>query len=76
MTNHTELWLIGFILLGSVLLAVAAWQYFSPSGSPGLIVDEPDRDVSDYSAGQTTLLTFMFHNRSRRAVQVLGLEPC
>ncbi|HTU88753.1 MAG TPA: hypothetical protein VMF69_01535 [Gemmataceae bacterium] len=71
-----RLWAIGLILFGLGLLAAAAWQYFGPEDGPGLIVDEPERAVSGCSVGQTKAITFSFHNRSRRPVQVIGLAPC
>lgn len=70
------LWNIGLILFGLGLLAVAAWHYFSPDDGPGLIFEGPDREVSDCTAGQTTVISFPFHNRAHRPVQIIGLAPC
>lgn len=64
------------ILLGLTALAGAAWQYFSPPDGPGLLVDEPNREITECSAGQTTLIAFPFHNRTSHPVQIIGLAPC
>lgn len=69
-------WVSGLILLGLMLLAMAAWQYFSPFDGPGLIVEGPDREIPDYFAGQTTVITFPFHNRATHPVKIIGLAPC
>ncbi len=58
------------------LLGTAAWQYFGPEEAPGLSVDEPEREISGCSVGQTTTITFSFHNRARHPVQIIGLAPC
>jgi hypothetical protein len=71
-----RLWTLGLLLCGLAMLAVAAWQYFSPADGPGLIVEGPDREISDCSVGRTTVVTFLLHNRGRRPVQVIGLAPC
>lgn len=64
------------LLCGLGTLGAAAWQYFAPEEGPGLIADDPEREISGCSPGQTTALTFAFHNRSSRAVQIVGLAPC
>lgn len=73
---RARLWNIGLTLFGLGLLAVAAWQYFGPDDGPGLTVDEPEREISGCWAGQTEEITFAFHNRGRRPVQIIGLENC
>lgn len=73
---HSRLWAVGFLLCGLVLLGTAAWQYFGPEDGPGLIVDEPERVISGCSIGQTSTVTFAFHNRARHPVQIVGLAPC
>lgn len=65
-----------FLLCGLGMLGAAAWQYFGPEEGPGLIADDPEREISNCSPGQITTLTFAFHNRSRHAVQIIGLAPC
>lgn len=76
MNMRTRLSGISLFMCGLGLLAVAAWQYFGPADGPGLIVDEPEREVAHCSVGQTRALTFSFHNRTRHPVQVIGLAPC
>lgn len=73
---HDRLWAIVLLLCGLGLLGVAAWQYFGPENGPGLIVDEPEREVSGFTVGQTKTITFSFHNRTRHPVQIIGLAPC
>jgi hypothetical protein len=73
---RARLWAIGFLMCGLGLLSAAAWQYFSPEDGPGLVVDEPEREISGCSVGQTSALTFAFHNRARHPVQIIGLAPC
>lgn len=67
---------IALVLCGLGLFSVASWQYFTPDDGPGLTVDEPEREISGCSAGQTKEITFAFRNRSRHPVQVLGLADC
>jgi hypothetical protein len=76
MNMSAEIWFIGLILVGFGLLTAGVWLYIFSSNAPNLVVEGRDREVSDCSSGQTTVLAFPFHNRSRRAVQVLGLAPC
>lgn len=76
MTMYARLCTIGLILLGLTALAGAAWQYFLPDDGPGLIVEGPNREISDCSASQTTVIAFPFHNRSRHPVQIIGLATC
>jgi hypothetical protein len=76
MKMRTGIWASGLILFGLGLLAVAAWQYFSPDDGPGLTVDETEREISDCSVGQTKVITFPLHNRARHPVQIIGLAPC
>jgi len=74
---RTRLLAIGLLVCGLGLLGTAAWQYFGPEDCPGLIVDEPEREISDCAAGQITTITFAFHNRARHPVQIVGLlAPC
>lgn len=63
-------------LLGLGLLAVSAWQYFDSEDVPGLTVEESEREISSCAIGQTKVITFPFHNRARRPVQIIGLAPC
>lgn len=76
MTMRSRIWGIDLLLFGLGLLAAAAWLYFGPGDGPGLIVEEPEREFSGCSVGQTKAITFSFHNRSRYAVQIIGLAPC
>ena len=71
-----RLWAIGLLLCGLGLLGVAAWQYFGQKDGPGLIVDEPEREISGCTVGPTTMIAFSFHNRSRHPVQIVGLAEC
>jgi hypothetical protein len=73
---HVRLWSFGLILCGLGLFAVAAYQYFGPEDGPGLIVDEPEREISGCSVGQTKAIRFSFHNRARHPVRIIGLAPC
>lgn len=73
---RSGIWAIGLILCGLGILAVAAWQYFGPEDGPGLTVDEPEREISGCSVGQTKVITFSFHNHARHPVQIVGLAPC
>jgi len=73
---YAKLWSISSLLCSVGLLGVVAWLYFDPEDDPGLTVDQPEREISDCSAGQAKVITFLFHNRSRHPVQVLGLAPC
>lgn len=71
-----KLWSIGLVLCGVGLFGVAAWQYFDVEDGPGLTVDDPEREISGCSAGQTKVITFAFHNRARHPVEIIGLAPC
>ncbi len=81
---HVRIWTICLALFGLGLLAVAAWQYFGPTDGPGLAVDQPEREISDCSVGQTKVITFLLQNRARHSVlivgpnpvQIIGLAPC
>lgn len=66
----------GLILFGLGLLTVAAWQYFGTHDSPGLIVDEPEREIAGCSVGQSRVHTFLFHNRSHHPVRIVGMSLC
>lgn len=69
-------WSIGFLLCSLGFFGAAAWQYFGPENDPGLIVDEPEREISGCSVGQTMMISYSFHNRARHPIQIIGLAPC
>lgn len=70
------IWSIVLFLCGLGLLAVAGWRYYGPADGPGLIVEEPEREISGCSAGQSKAVSFSFQNRARRPIRIVGLAPC
>jgi hypothetical protein len=63
-------------LVGFILLAVTTWEYFAQSNLPGVIIEDPDREVQIDLAGQTTLVAFRVRNATRNPVQIVGLAVC
>jgi hypothetical protein len=63
-------------LLSAFLFLAAAYGYFTQEDGPGASIDEPERMVTHLTAGQTTAITFNFHNPTRHPVRVCGLPDC
>ena len=73
MTYHLQ-W--GIMVVGLALLAVGAHQYLSNADSPGVSVDDPNREVQVDSVGQTAIVAFRIHNSGHHSAQVVGFEGC
>lgn len=73
---NSRLLSVGFVVLGIALLSVAAYDLLTPADGPGVAIEEPEREVTDCSAGKAREVTFPVHNRTGRPLQVLGLTEC
>jgi uncharacterized protein (DUF58 family) len=65
-----------FFVAGLALLGVAVIEYVDRVYSPGVTVDEPEREITDCEAGSTHTITFRIHNPTSRTVRVVGLSQC
>jgi hypothetical protein len=63
------------ILFGVGLLALANYTYLARE-APGVIIDEPDREVLGCSPGLASVVGFRVYNRNRHPVQVIGIVEC
>ena len=76
MTMRVRLYAIGLFLFGFGFVAITVGYYFVSEDGFSLIVEEPERELTDCCPNQTRVISFHFHNRSRHPVQIIGIEPC
>jgi hypothetical protein len=66
----------GFLFIGLALCSLAAFYYFALGDAPGVIIEEPKRELPDLTAGQTIPIAFLVYNPTRHATQIVGLATC
>ncbi len=66
----------GLCFAGLTLVAVAAVGYWLREGEASVTIEETEAEVQVGGPGEEKTVVFWIRNPTRRAVRVLGLEPC
>lgn len=69
---------LGFALLGLLLglsgIAWGLWDYLFHT--PGVVIEEPERELTQVVAGQEQTVEFPIHNRTWHGARIVGLGVC
>ena len=67
---------VGLLMIGLVLVGVAASNYFTVLDNSRVVVPDAERALPECSPDEPIPVFFRIHNPTRFSVRVVGLEEC
>lgn len=67
---------VGFIITSLGFLSMAAYDYVTRHDAPGVVIDNPERELPEASTETPIPVVFPIHNPTGHTIRIIGLAEC